>query len=133
MTNSTTANATMIAVYAAYHRLRALNVARQSAVSSRSCPATSARNTIALSFESKLSANHSGASRLPLRWATTAAITKTAAMHSSRPTTFATASTCTGWTANASPVTSADAGDINSDASFHVNTVAVTCQSTFTV
>ena len=53
-------------------------------------------------------------------------------MHSARPTTFATASTCSGVSANSSAAASAPTGATSSSASIHTSTEAAACQSTFT-
>ena len=53
-------------------------------------------------------------------------------MSSARPTTFATASTWTGWTANTSPATSAAVSPAHRRASAATATVAPACQSRFT-
>ncbi|PYP02464.1 MAG: hypothetical protein DMD25_12735 [Gemmatimonadetes bacterium] len=54
------------------------------------------------------------------------------AMSSERPTTFATASTCTGWTANNNPATSAPAVSTQRRASAATATAAPACHRTLT-
>ena len=62
----------------------------------------------------------------------TASKVNTAAISSFRPTTYATASTCTGWTANTTPATSPAVSPAQRQASAATNTLAATCHIRFT-
>src|SRR6266536_1794226 len=99
---------------------------------------TAAGNVTAISFDPIATAAPSATPikyrrRCPARIAhTNAAAYPAAAISSARPTTFATASTCTGCTANSSPTISPTLGPASSHASRAHNAVAIAAQRVLT-
>src|SRR5882672_9609812 len=99
---------------------------------------TAAGNVTAISFDPIANAAPSTTPikytrRVPARIAhTNAAAYPAAAISSARPTTLATASTCTGWTENSTPTINPTAGPASSHASRANNAVAIAAQRMLT-